>query len=460
MAHGRRDLTAGPVWKAVLAVSGPMAFGILAVISTGLIDAYFLARVGEDALAAVGWIFPITTAISSLSIGLSAGANAVISQAIGRRDGDDDVTRRGLHALGFGITLGVAVALLFWLLDGPLLSLLGAEADVLDAALRYTPVWCIAFPFLVTMMLVNAVFRAHGSGAMSAGIMVSSAVVNVAATPILIFGLGPVPAFGIAGAAGGSLVAMLSGAALAALLAVRARILQPCEAPLRDLGANIRAVAGIGGPASLSNAINPAGMALVTAAVGTVGAAHVGGFGAAVRVEALVSVPLLALSAGIGPVVGQNWGAGRKDRARRALRLCLLFAVGYGLLVASMLFLFARTIADLFGAEETSTSAAAAYLRVVGWSIFGYGMLVVGNAALNAISRSGYAMTLSLLRVLAVYVPLAWLGVWTFGYPGILGAAVIANLLGAYAVLVAVRATGLSSLDLWPVHRPAERVAV
>jgi Na+-driven multidrug efflux pump len=458
MAHGTRDLTEGPVWKAVLAVSGPMAFGILAVLSTGLIDAYFLARVGPDALAAVGYVYPVTTAITSLSIGLSAGSSAIIAQALGRRDAGDDVTRRGLHALGIGLILAALVAGAFWLLDGPLLGALGAADGVLEAALRYTPIWCLSFPFLVSMMLVNAIFRAHGSGTRSAGIMVFSAVVNVAATPVLIFGLGPVPEFGIAGAAAGTLVAMMSGSGLAAFMAWRAGILAVCSEPLRDLGRNARAIAGVGGPAATSNAINPAGMALVTAAVGTLGAAYVGGFGAATRVQSVVSVPLLALSAGIGPVVGQAWGAEAHERAREGLRLCLIFSVGYGLAVALLLTAFAGPVAAAFGASEQSTAAAESYLRVVGWSIFGFGMLVTGNASLNAISRAGYAMTLSVARVLAVYVPLAWLGVWAFGYPGILGAAVVANLFGAWAVLVAARATGLSALDVWPVRRPADAV--
>ncbi|MEM8850262.1 MAG: MATE family efflux transporter [Pseudomonadota bacterium] len=459
MATGTRDLTNGPIWKALLSLSGPMALGILAVISTGLVDAYFLAKVGPDALAAVGWIYPVTTAIASLSIGLSAGASAIISQAIGRRESDDDVTRKGLHALGIGLILASSVAFVFWLIDQWVLAALGADAAVLEAALQYTPIWCLAFPFLVSMMLTNAVFRAHGSGTSSAMVMVFSAVVNIAATPALILGWGPLPELGIAGAAMATLIAMMAGSAVACGIALRARILQPCSAPLKNFWKNARNIAGVGGPAATSNAINPAGMALVTAAVGTVGVAYVGGFGAATRVESFLAVPLLALSSGIGPVVGQNWGAKKTERAQMALRLCILFSVAYGLLIAVMLTLFADPIARAFGAGEDSTAAAAAYLRVVGWSLFGFGMLVTGNAALNAISKSGYAMTLSLARVLAIYVPLAWLGVTLFGYGGVLVAAVVANGFGAWAVLVAARATGLSALDVAPVRWPAQRIA-
>jgi Na+-driven multidrug efflux pump len=290
-------------------------------------------------------------------------------------------------------------------------------------------------------------------------VMVFSALINVVATPLFILGWGPIPEMGIAGAALGTLVAMVTASLLAILLAVRSGLLQPCSAPGKDLWRNAKTIASIGGPAATSNAINPAGMALVTAAVATVGSAAVGGFGAATRVESLLAVPMLALSSGIGPVVGQNWGAEKRDRAREALRLCLGFSVGYGLLVAVILTVFAAPIASAFGAGETSTDAAASYLRIVGWSLFGYGMLVTGNAALNAISKAGHSMTLSIARVLLVYVPLAWLGVMLFGYAGILGAAVIANVFGAWAILVATRATDLLDLDVAPISGPAKVIS-
>ena len=458
MARVSRDLNDGPVWKALLSVSGPMAFGILSGVSVGLVDSYFLAKLGGDALAAVGFVYPVVFTVMSLSIGLAAGANATISQALGRREDDDAVVRSGLHAVALAVGLAVATSALFLLLDRPLMSAMGAEGAVLDATLEYTAVWAFSFPFLVGMMQTNAVFRAHGNGGRAAGIMILSSVVNIALTPLLIFGWGPVPALGVTGAALATLIAQALACAVSTWLAIRDGILRPCGDLWSDLRANARKIGGVGGPAAVSNAIAPAGMAAVTAAVATLGAGYVGGFGAATRVESVVAVPLLALSAGIGPVVGQAWGAGDPDRAAKALRLSILFSLGYGLLVAVALFLLAEPIAAAFGTGDESLAAAAGYLRVVGWSLFGYGMLIVGNAALNAMSRSGYAMGMSLLRVLALYVPLAWAGATLFGYAGVLGAAVVANLFAAGAVLVTARAAGLRVLEAGPIRIVAARL--
>lgn len=454
----RPTLNALSVPRALLKVSGPMVLGILAVLSVGLVDAFFLGRLGGDPLAAVGFIFPVTMAIGSLSIGLSAGANTAISQAIGRGEDDECITRLGLHAIGLGVVFAVVAALLFWMADAWLLRLIGAEGGPLEEALTYTPWWCLSFPFLVTLMQGGAIFRAHGDGTKAATVMVSSAVVNVAITPMLIFGLGPLPAMGTAGAAAATFVAQALAAGLSLTMLRRAGLLRTCAAPLADLGANARAIASVGGPAALSNAINPAGMAVVTGAVASVSAAHVGGFGAATRVESLAMVPMLALSAGIGPVVGQAWGAGDAARAARATRACLLFCLGYGLAVAIAVTVAAGPIAALFSEDETARTATAAYLRIASWSFFAYGVLVVGNAALNAIGRAGTSMTVSILRVAALYAPLAWLGVTLFGYVGIVGATVAANVAAAWMILVAGRATGLLERDLPGVAWAARRL--
>ena len=461
-AAGTRDLTKGPIWRAVAAVAAPMSLGVLGVPSIGLADACFLGRLGEDELAAVGFIYPVTTAVTSLSIGLPAGANAALSQSLGRGDDERVTSRLAFHALGLATLLSVAVALAFWLGSGPLLGAFGASGAVAVAA--YAPVWALSFPFLVSMMVPGAMFRAHGDGGTAAMVMLLAAGVNIGLDPLLIVGWGPVPFLGVAGAAWATLAGRAAALALSLLLVLRRGL--PCgpDRLLADLGDSARQVGRVGSPAAFSNAINPAGMAAVTAAVATLGDTAVAGFGASARVQSVVLVPLLALSSGIGPVVGRNWGAERPDRAQRAVVVTFAFCAAYGLAAALVLFFLGGPIARLIApdAEGAGSGGAAEYgaryLRVVGWSLFGYGVLIAADAATNARSRAGHSMTLSLLRILALYLPLAWIGVSSVGYTGVLAAAVTANLAAAWGALVAVRQTGLLDIDMAPVARPAERL--
>lgn len=431
-----------------------MSFGIFAVLSVGLADAYFLSQVGGAALAAVGFIYPVTTAITSLSIGLSAGANTALSQGVGRGDDDLSTQRLGLHAIGLGLALALVTALLVWLGYPWLFAALGAQAGVQAQIAGYMPVWAISFPFLVIMMVVNAVFRAHGDGLTAPIIMTLAAVINIALDPLLIFGMWGLPELGTQGAAIATTVGRVTAAAVALWIAWRRGLLGVCGEPFKGVYRSVKQVLHVGLPAAFSNAINPAGMALVTAAVATVGEAAVAGFGAATRVQSMALVPLLALSAGIGPVVGQNWGAEDKSRARSAMRCALLFCLGYGAFLAAVLGLFAENIAAVFAATEEDAGYAAQYLRYVGASLFGYGFVVVTNAAMNARDKPLWSMNLSLGRIFALYLPLAWVGALTLGYGGILAAAVIANVIAAWASVVVAKSTDLLSLNSPLVDAP------
>ena len=455
MASGTRDLTRGPIWRALTAMSAPMSIGIFSVIAVGLADAYFLGQVSGAALAAVGFIYPVITAVTSLSIGLSAGANAALSQAVGAKEDNERTRRLGLHAIALGLVLSVLTALLLWASYPALFGMLGAQGDVATEVGKYMPLWALSFPFLVVMMVVNAVFRAHGDGATSAAIMVLAAFFGIALNPVFIFGWGPLPEMGTGGAALSTLVGRVVAVAVALWIAWRRGLLGLCSGYLTGLAASLRRIARVGAPAALSNAINPAGMALVTAAVATLGDAAVAGFGAATRVQSIAVVPLLALSSGIGPVVGQNWGAEEPGRARTATLQAFGFAVVYGLSLGLVLLFLAEPIAGLLAAGDDDLAYAAQYLRIVGLSLFGYGLIVIGNAAMNARDKALWSMSLSLGRIFAVYLPFAWLGVSTLGYGGILAAAVAANLVGAAGAIYAAFRTDLLKRDTFSRAVPA-----
>jgi Na+-driven multidrug efflux pump len=151
----------------------------------------------------------------------------------------------------------------------------------------------------------------------------------------------------------------------------------------------------------------------------------------------------MALSSGIGPVVGQNWGAKKFDRARGATKWAFVFCLVYGALVGLMLLFLATPIAGLLASGQSDQEYASSYLRLVGLSMFGYGMVVVANAAMNARDKAVWSMSLSLGRIFVIYLPGAWLGVMLFGYWGILVAAVLANVLGGLSALFATTRTDL-----------------
>lgn len=451
------DLNKGPVGMALLRVSAPMSIGILGVLLVGLADAYFLARKGGDALTAIGFVYPVIVALTSLSIGLGAGTNAVVSQAFGRGDDAGSVSRLTLHAMLISVTLASAVSLIFWLSAPWLFGLLGAKGTVLDQVMDYVPWWCISFPPMVCAMALNAVYRAAGKSIVPATTMLLQSAVNIALNPLLIFGWSFIPALGIEGAGMSTAFARIVGFALILGYGIHNGAVRfGIGTPFRDFAGSLKRITKVGAPASMSNAINPAGMAAVTAAVAVVGDAAVAGFGAATRVQSLLFVPMLALSSGIGPVVGQAWGAEDKDRAQKAVRLTFLTCLIYGAALAAAMLIFADWIAAVMTDGAEAARFTALYLQIVGFGFFGYGILVTANAAMNARDKALWSMSLSAARIGLIYVPGAWLAVTVAGYTGLVSIALLANVIAAWGALIACRATGLLAIDWAPVRIPAQ----
>lgn len=456
--HADTDLTRGPVAWELTRVSAPMLIGLVSVIAIGLSDAFFLARAGQAELAAVGFVYPVIVAVSAFSVGLAAGANSALSQARGAQKEAEAVGRLALHAAILGFAFGLSVALLLWYVAPLLFGFLGAEDAVLDKILAYLPYWIASFPILVVTMILDAAFRAAGDGVTVACVMVLTAVLNITFTPILIFGTGPAPEMGMAGAGLGTLAARIIAFLLILTLALRWRMIWVGRFCARDLVGSMRQIIGTALPAGLSRAINPAGMAIVTAAVSALGDTAVAGFGAAARVQAIAVVPFAALAAGLGPVVGQAWGAGNAARAREAMQAAAMFCLLYGAVLGLVLFTFAHPLAEVMTAGGASADYAASYLRFVGCTIGTYGFVLVVNAAMIGRSKATWAMGLSLARICVIYIPLAWIGMFTLGYPGILAAAILANICGTWGGLVATRITGIGPTDVAVVSKPADRL--
>lgn len=209
MSSRDTDMTQGSVGGLLWRVSAPMSLGILGVLMVGLADAFFLARVGEVELAAVGFVYPVIVAVSAFSIGMSAGANTVLSQAIGRTESGNSLSCRALHAVGFGALIGLGVGSALWLVAPVLFTALGARGEVHAAILAYLPWWAASFPILVVTMILNAAFRAGGDGLTPSALMVATAVVNIAMTPLLVFGIGTIEGLGMAGAGIATLAARM-----------------------------------------------------------------------------------------------------------------------------------------------------------------------------------------------------------------------------------------------------------
>lgn len=424
-------LTRGSIRRHVLTQTGPMMLGIGATMSVGVLDAYFVGKVGPDALTAIGFVFPVQVALQSLGVGVLVGINAAVSRALGARE-RADAESLALHGVVLGALLGLAIGGGLFLLQEPLFRALDADEAILPIIGEYMRPYAMGYPWLLLAMGGNGVLRGQGEALRSSAVLIVVAVVNWVLDPLLIVGWGPLPAYGVAGAAYATSIAFamsaLVGLAMVQMGQVKLRLRNFLKGPWRR---GLRTLVRIGGPAAFSNSVNPMGLTLLTGILAGVSQDVVAGFGVAGRVQSVATVPLLALSSSIGPIVGQNWGAHQPERARSALRFSLLLSLAYGTAIAAVLVVFRDSVGGVFTDSEAIGGELGRYLLIAAWGFAGFGVLIVSNGAMNAVDRAFTALGVSLARVFLLMVPLAWLGRELAGADGVYGAVLAANLGGA-----------------------------
>ena len=429
-------LVQGSVQRHVLVQTAPMIVALTASTSVGILDAYFVGQLGPDALAAIGFVFPVHIALLSLGVGVMVGINSCVARALGAHE-HAVAEQRAVQGLIFGGLLGLGLSVLLLVGQRALFQALNAEGAALELVLEYMFPYAVGFTPLILSMSLNGVLRGQGEAVKSSTILIVVAAMNLILDPLLIAGWGPFPAFGVAGAAYATITAFGFAAAVGFGLVqsgeVKIRASRVFEGNLVD---GMLSLARVGAPAAFSNSVNPIGLTILTGLLATHGSVVVGAFGAAARVQNIVIVPLLALSSSIGPIVGQNWGAKAFARSRSAWRFSVALCVGYGLVAALLLVLFRTPLAQVFTDSQAVLTEIEGYILLAAWGFAGFGVLIVTNGALNAIDRASTGLAVSMGRVFAVMVPLSFLGSALVGSRGVYAAILAANVLGAVVAFV------------------------
>ena len=435
MANNKARLTEGPVGRHLVDLTLPMLLGITTMMGQGLIDTWFIGQVGDRELAAFGFGFPILMIVTSVAIGLGAGTSSVVARAIGADD-HRRARRLATDSLLLSFLMTGAISLVGMMTIDPLFRLLGAPEDMLPLIRPFMMILYAGVPFIVIGMVGMASMRATGDARLPGKLMVLASVLNVILDPILIFGLGPVPALGLNGAATAALLARSTIFLLTVyLMRFRLDLVSFNKPDIHELTSSWRDILHVGLPAAGTNAIVPLGAAIITAMIARFGPEAVAGFGVASRIETMMLVAYFAMSSIIGPFVGQNFSAGREDRILRALWLCTVFCIGSGLAIAAFLALLSGIVPGFFSDSPNVIRVTQLFLWIVPVSYGTYGMVMVMNASFNGIGKPMPAVWISVARMLVLYVPLAFVGRFLFGVPGIFVAYAVANIvtgIGSY----------------------------
>jgi putative MATE family efflux protein len=429
MSGGAGGFTDGAVHTHLIRLTGYMVLGFISIMTASLIETVYIGRVGTAELAAISFTFPLVMVMQAISMGLSVGASSVVARIMGV--GDREKARLlNTHCVLLVLSLTIVVGVLVFLNLPWLFSLLGAEGEVLLLAVDYMKIWLYGMPFFTITLVGMTLMRAMGDAVTPGYLMTIGSGLHIVIAPFFIFGLMGVTEMGLRGAAVSFVIARtISFLSYGYVMVIRDRLL---VFKLAGFITSCRDIAHVGLPAVASNLIAPVSMSVITRLLAGHGAVVVAGFGVASRIESMIQMIIFALSMSLAPFVGQNWGAGYFNRVKLALRLANWFALAWGLFACAVLFISAEFLVSLINDDPAVVEAAVYYLLIVPLGMGFMGVMSNSTSSFNALGKPMPPLVISILQMIVVYIPMALLGDYLWGYVGIfIAGATTVTVLGA-----------------------------
>ena len=444
-----RDLTKDSEARHLARLTGFMVMGLVTVMGANLIETIYVSLLGTDELAALGFTFPLVMLLQSMTMGLGVGASSVVARKIGA---DERVQATSIisHSLLITVIFVGIVSLLVSSTLSEIFDLLGAEKNIKSMALEFMEVWFYGLPFFAVAMVGTSLMRAAGDVATPGYLMAAGSFLQVLFGPALIFGFSEWDGFGLKGAAIAFIVARTTTFLFVIYFLNKNKLL---VSSLDDFWLSTREVFHVGLPAIASNLIGPLSMTFITRLVAGYGSAAVAGFSLASRIETMLAMVVWAISMSVGPFVGQNWGARKFERVWKAVSLANIYAVSWGALSYVVLFLTSPLVINTVTDELAVADAALTYLLIVPIGMGLMGISANASNSFNALGKPVPPLVMSVVQMLVLTIPLAIVGNFFLGFPGIFIGGVFAMLISASVIHIWLRRTlklGKSNLEKNP----------
>ncbi|HWS88366.1 MAG TPA: MATE family efflux transporter [Pyrinomonadaceae bacterium] len=410
-AHPKYDYTEGSIGRSILLLSVPMVLEMLMESLFVVCDVYFVGRLGKEAVAAVGLTESMMVMVYTLGIGLSIGATAMVARRTGERDAEG-AAHTAAQTILLGLVLSLGLGVLGVAFAPQLLVLMGAEASVVASGSNFTRVMLGANATVMMLFLINGAFRGAGDAAIAMRVLWLANVINIGLGPCLIFGLGPFPEMGVTGAAVATSIGRGAGALYAFSKLWRGGGRLHVEPRHFRFDPQLMArLVRLSGTATFQVFVGMASWIALTRIVSSFGSAAVAGNIIAMRVVMFALLPSWGMSNAAATLVGQSLGAGKPERAEKAVWRAGFYNMIFLGLVGLVFFVFAGPIIGFFtegGAGPEVYAYGVDCLRIIacGFLFYAYGMVLT-----QSFNGAGDTRTPTLINVFVFWlweIPLAW----------------------------------------------------
>jgi putative MATE family efflux protein len=400
LSGSHRDYTDGDIGRAILLLAVPMVLELSLESVFAVVDVFFVSRLGADAVATVGLTESMLTILYAVLSGLSVGAMATVARRIGEKN-PDGAARAAVQAIALAIIFAIPTGIAGGLLAPRLLSIMGAGPGVVANA-SYTRIMLGMNLVIFMLFLVNAVFRGSGDAAIAMRVLWLANAINICLDPCLIFGLGPFPRLGVAGAA----VATTTGRSIGVVAQLYWLVRGSGRVAIRreHLRFDPRVMLGmvrLSGSAVVQSLVNTTSYVGLVRIIAGFGSVPLAGYTIAIRMVIFAMLPSWGLSNAAATLVGQNLGAKKPDRAELSVWRTALYNTVFLGIVGAIFFVFAPQLVAAFTSDPDVAAYGIRCLRIVssGFLFYAYGLVLT-----QAFNGAGDTMTPTLLNLLCFWV--------------------------------------------------------
>jgi putative MATE family efflux protein len=418
--HRENKMGVLPIGKLLLNISLPIILSMTVQALYNIVDSMFVSRISEEALTAVSLVFPMQSLIIAISAGTAVGFNALVSRALGAHE-YHRANQIAQHSIFLTFLSVAVVAAVMWIISDPFITLQTTDPAIRDGAILYMRICCVLCIGIFFSITFERLLMSTGKTVYTMIGQMTGAIINIVMDPVLIFGIGPFPEMGIAGAA----AATVLGQCIAALLDLSFNIRVNKEISLSMRGfrpekAVIKEIYEIGVPSIIVQSIGSVmvfGMNMILMQfLGNATAAAV--FGVYFKLNSIFFMPVFGLNNGLVPIIAYNYGAGHRHRIVHAKRLGTLVAVVVMAVGMAIFWLFPKDLLAIFNASDRMQSIGVPALRIIALSFPFAGYCISVSSAMQALGSAFYSMINSLTRQLIVLLPSAFVLAWLFRAQG------------------------------------------
>ena len=404
-----QEFTSGSIRKAVFLLSVPMILEMLMESIFAIVDIFYVSQVSVNAVATIGLTESVITLVYAVAIGLSMAATAIVARRIGEKD-REGASQAAVQVIGLGIIVAAIISVFGIMFPKEILQLMGGEPDLIAEGYGYTRVLLGGNVTIMLLFLINAIFRGAGDASIAMWALVLSNGLNIILDPIFIFGFGPVPAFGVEGAAIATTIGR--GTAVIFQLMVLFYGWSKIKVGFKDLVLRVAVMinlikVSLGGIGQFL--IGTSSWVFLMRIMSEFGSEVLAGYTIAIRVMMFTLMPAWGMSNAAATLVGQNLGANQPNRAEASVWKTGKYSAFFMGFVSIIYLIFAPQIIAWFTQEPEVIKNGSLCLRIIaaGYVFYGYGMVII-----NAFNGAGDTKTPTWINFICFWLfqlPLAYI---------------------------------------------------